>query len=51
MERAEHKRWNINLASLFGKKERLSVWRKARGLWKKKKPDPIMELRRMRREW
>jgi hypothetical protein len=36
---------------LLGRRERLSVWEKARGMWKHRKPDPIKELTTMRREW
>src|SRR3989344_1914632 len=32
-------------------KERLSVWQKARGMWKNRKPDPIKELKKIRKEW
>ena len=32
-------------------KERLAVWESARGMWKNKKPDPIRELKKMRKEW
>ncbi|MGH7964667.1 MAG: hypothetical protein ACRERD_23120 [Candidatus Binatia bacterium] len=31
--------------------ERLRVWGKAEGIWKHRKPDPIKELRKMRKEW
>lgn len=29
-------------------KERISVWKEARGIWKNKKPDPIQELKKIR---
>jgi len=32
-------------------KEILQLWEKARGIWKKKKPEPIAYLRKMRKEW
>jgi hypothetical protein len=32
-------------------RERLSIWEKARGMWKRRKPDPVKELKKMRREW
>jgi hypothetical protein len=32
-------------------KQRLMIWEKARGVWKGRSPDPIRELRKMRREW
>jgi hypothetical protein len=31
--------------------ERLKLWEQARGMWKNRKPDPIKELRKMRKEW
>lgn len=31
--------------------ERISVWEKARGMWKQRKPNVIRELVKMRREW
>ncbi len=40
-----------SLYPLLNKKERLSVWEKARGIWKNRKPDPIKELARTRKEW
>ena len=36
---------------LISPKERLAVWEKARGAWKRPSPDPIRELRKMRGEW
>ncbi|MEK6683678.1 MAG: hypothetical protein AABY46_03370 [Nitrospirota bacterium] len=32
-------------------RERLSIWEKARGMWKRRKPDPEKELKKMRKEW
>jgi hypothetical protein len=32
-------------------KERLAIWEKARGLWKKRGSDPIKELKKMRASW
>jgi len=32
-------------------KERLAIWEKARGLWKKRSSDPIQELKIMRASW
>ncbi|OGZ53988.1 MAG: hypothetical protein A3H64_03920 [Candidatus Ryanbacteria bacterium RIFCSPLOWO2_02_FULL_45_11c] len=37
--------------SLLRGKERLSVWQKARGMWKNRKPDSIKELKKIREEW
>ncbi|MDP3740798.1 MAG: hypothetical protein Q8R08_00545 [bacterium] len=31
-------------------KERLLIWKKVIGMWKDRKPDPIKELQKMRRE-
>ena len=31
-------------------KERLLIWERAIGMWKDRKPDPIKELQKMRRE-
>ena len=36
---------------LIYQKGRLSVWQKARGMWRNKKTDPIKELVKMRKEW
>lgn len=36
---------------LLTPKERVSVWKKAKGIWKNKKPDPILELKKIRKEW
>jgi hypothetical protein len=36
---------------LVDRKERLSIWRRAKGLWKSRKPDPILEAKRLRDEW
>jgi len=36
---------------LLTAKERLLIWQKARGIWKRKKPDPIQELKKIRDEW
>jgi hypothetical protein len=32
-------------------KERLAIWEKARGLWKKRGSEPIQELKKMRASW
>lgn len=36
---------------LLDVKERSLIWEKLKGAWKNKKPDPIKELRKMRKEW
>lgn len=32
-------------------KERLAIWEKARGMWKKRGSDPLQELKKMRGTW
>ena len=36
---------------LIGPEERLAVWRSVQGMWKNRKPDPVKELKKMRKEW
>jgi len=36
---------------LLTSKERLSIWTKARGMWRHRKPDPIKELKKIRGGW
>lgn len=36
---------------LVKKTERLRIWKKAKGIWKNRQPDPIKELRTLRDEW
>jgi hypothetical protein len=36
---------------LMNPRERLPIWEKARGMWKRRKPDPAKELKKMRKEW
>ena len=36
---------------LLTREERGKIWQKARGMWKDRKPDPIKELKKMRKEW
>ena len=31
--------------------DRGTIWEKARGMWKNRKPDPIKELQKLRKEW
>ncbi len=31
--------------------ERLVIWERVRGIWKNRKPDPLQELKKMRKEW
>jgi len=32
-------------------REILQIWERARGIWKKKKPEPITYLKKLRKEW
>ena len=41
----------LTLQPIVRKGKRLLIWRKAKGLWKNRKPDPIKELNKMRNEW
>lgn len=36
---------------LISGRERLAIWEKVRGMWKNRKPDPIQELRKIRKGW
>ena len=36
---------------LLSPKERLLILERVRGMWKHKKPDPIKELKKIRKEW
>ena len=36
---------------LLNREERGKIWQQARGMWKDRKPDPIKELKKMRKEW
>ena len=36
---------------LITPRERLLIWGKIRGLWKNRKPDPIQELKKIRKGW
>ena len=38
------------ISYLVNPNERLLIWEKARGMWKNRKPDPIKELNKMRKE-
>lgn len=37
--------------AMLTREERLAVLRKLKGAWKHRKPDPIKELNKMRKEW
>ncbi len=36
---------------LISVKERLLIWQKAKGIWKNRKPNPEIEMRKIRKEW
>ena len=36
---------------LLAKNKRALTWRKMKGLWKNRQPNPISELNKMRQEW
>lgn len=41
----------ISMYPLLPPHERILIWEKARGMWKRRKPDPVHELTKMRKEW
>ena len=41
----------INLYPLTSPSERLSIWKKAKGMWKNRKQNSVSELKKIRREW
>ena len=42
---------NDILPLLSQRKQRSLVWKKLAGIWKKRNPPPLEELRAMRRDW
>lgn len=40
-----------NVYPLMTPEERLAIWRQVRGMWKNRKPDPIKELKKIRKGW
>jgi len=40
-----------NIYSLISAKERLLIWQRAKGIWKHRKPNPEIELKKIRKEW
>ncbi|MFH1462313.1 MAG: hypothetical protein ABIG08_01250 [bacterium] len=36
---------------LLNTKERLLLWKKMKGMWKHRQPDPNRELKQIRKEW
>lgn len=47
----EPTRTTKRLTTIHTPEERLAIWEHARGIWKNRKPDPIKELEKMRKEW
>lgn len=35
----------------IGQKSRLLIWKEIKGIWKNRKPEPLKELNKIRREW
>ena len=46
-----HSKSKAPMYPLMTPRERASIWEKARGMWKHRTPDPINELKKMRKEW
>lgn len=44
-------RRSSHVIPILDKEARLAALRQIRGMWKNRKPDPIKELAKMRREW
>jgi hypothetical protein len=42
---------NKRVYPLITAQERLAVWEKARGVWKRRSPEPLRELKKMRATW
>jgi hypothetical protein len=42
---------NARVYPLITAKERLAVWEKARGVWKRRSSEPLQELKKMRATW
>ena len=40
-----------NVYPLISVKERLLIWEKAKGIWKNRKPNPEIEMKKIRKEW
>lgn len=41
----------ITIYPLISARERLAILQRIKGMWKNRKPDPVKELERMRKEW
>ena len=42
---------NILIYPLLSARDRLALLERVRGMWKNRRPDPIKELEKIRREW
>lgn len=40
-----------NKKPILENEEKRLIWKKAKGIWKNRKPDPIKELNKIRRGW
>lgn len=40
-----------NTRPILDNTEKRAIWEKAKGVWKNKTPDPIKELKKIRRGW
>lgn len=50
-ERKKDASGHTGLSSVLDPRARLAAWEQVRGMWKNRKPDPIKELAKIRREW
>ena len=41
----------LSTSPLLTPEERLKLWQRFKGMWKKRTPDPVEELEKMRKEW
>jgi len=46
-----HQDYIIKAQTLLTPSERMLVWQKVAGMWKKKKPNPLKTLEKIRRGW
>jgi len=44
-------RQKIDVYPLLSARERLLIWERVKGMWKNRKPNPIQELKQVRKEW
>lgn len=50
-EREKNASGRMALSPVLDPKARLAAWEQVRGMWKDRKPDPIKELAKIRKEW